>query len=122
MIYRPSTAIIELVGPKQPPKKTHLWGLTLVTSDVDRTHAQLPQSTKAPWDAVQPGRRMTVLKHSHHGISTALAFMSPHIKGVEGKGMERERLLEQRALAQEAELRKRDSLVAGHDKIHTAKL
>lgn len=108
VIFRPSATIIELVGSKNtagsPP---HLWGLTLVTHDVDATHAQLPTSTKEPWPAVQPGRRMTVLRHQEHSISVAIAFMTPHISGLEGNGEARERLFEARARAQEDLLRSR---------------
>ena len=43
-----------------------LFGLTLVTTDVDQTHAVLAETTKAPWPAVQPGRRMTVVRHKEH--------------------------------------------------------
>ena len=107
VIYRPGEAIIELVGPRQPPPRSMLAGLTLVTTDVDATHAALSDSTKPPWDAVQPGRRMTVVKHAVHGMSVPVAFMSPHVRGVEGSGDERERLFQRRARAQEEELRRR---------------
>ena len=50
---------------------------------------------------------MTVAQHTKHGVSVAMAFMSPHVKGLEGTGEERERLFEQRARAQEAELERR---------------
>jgi hypothetical protein len=108
VIFRPATAIIELVESKNtvgnPPR---LFGLTLVTEDVDHTHRFLPESTKPPWPAVQPGRRMTVVQHAKHGVSVAMAFMSPHVKGLEGTSEDRERLFEQRARAQEAELEQR---------------
>lgn len=110
VIFRPSTAIIELVQSKNtensPP---YIWGLTLVTGDVDKTHASLEKTTKAPWPAVQPGRRMTVLDNKAHGLSVALAFMTPHVAGLEGTGENRERLFEERARAQEAELAKREA-------------
>jgi len=108
VIFRPSTAIIELVQTKNTAKAPpHIWGLTLVTGDVDQTHAFLDKTTKAPWPAVQPGRRMTVVDHKAHGMSVAMAFMSPHVAGLEGTGEERLRLFEVRARAQETELKKR---------------
>ena len=117
VIYRPGQAIIELVGPRQPPPKPSLAGLTLVTADVDATHAALSESTKPPWDAVQPGRRMTVVKHALHGMSVPIAFISPHVRGVERSGDERERLLERRARAQEAELKRRGEDTGGASKL-----
>jgi len=41
-------------------------------------------------------------------MSVAVAFMSPHVKGLEGTAEERERLFEERARAQEAELAQRE--------------
>lgn len=108
MIYRPSDVIIELVGPEAPPPAAMLWGLTLVTSDVDHTHRFLPTHTKAPWPAVQPGRTMTVLKE-FPGISIPIAFMSPHVKDTSNlRGESREQLYQQRARAQERELKQRN--------------
>ena len=107
VIYRPSSVIIELVGPKIAPEKPMLWGLTLVTADVDKAHALLQSSTKAPWPAVQPGRRMTVLQGHKHGVTVGVALMSPHVKGLEGTDAEREKLFEDRARAQEKELSER---------------
>lgn len=52
---------------------------------------------------------MTVLKEAQHGISVAVAFMSPHVRGLEGSKEERERLFEQRAREQEDELAKREA-------------
>jgi hypothetical protein len=109
VMFRPRTTIIELVGSKHtadfPP---HLWGLTLVTNDVDLTHDYLSKTTNPPWAAVQPGRRMTVVKHKEHDMSVPVAFMSPHVKGLEGNREDRERIFEQRARAQEAELKRRE--------------
>jgi hypothetical protein len=77
-----ATCTIELIGPAEGEGDgaAELWGLTLVCEDIDATHAALPESTKAPWDAVQKGRRMTVLQGKPHGISVACALISPHVK------------------------------------------
>ena len=74
-----ATCTIELIGPAEGEGDgaAELWGLTLVCEDIDATHAALPESTKAPWDAVQKGRRMTVLQGKPHGISVACALISP---------------------------------------------
>lgn len=110
VIFRPSRVILELVESKNtksnPPR---LFGLTLVTEDVDQTHKVLKSTTKPPWPAVQPGRRMTVVRHADHNMSVAVAFMSPHVRGLEGNSEDRERLFEQRAQEQEAELQKRET-------------
>lgn len=110
VIFRPSKVIIELIESKNtksnPPS---LFGLTLVTEDVDHTHKVLGSTTKPPWPAVQPGRRMTVVRHSDHNMSVAVAFMSPHVRGLEGSSKDREKLFEQRARAQESELQNRET-------------
>lgn len=108
VIFRPSKAIIELVQSKNTADHLpRLFGLTLVTVDVDKSHQLLAKTTREPWPAVQPGQRMTVVQHAKHGMSVPMAFMSPHVKGLEGTREERERLFEERARAQEAELARR---------------
>ena len=52
---------------------------------------------------------MTVLKEAMHDMSVAIAFMSPHVKGLEVSKEEREQLFEQRAREQEEELRMREA-------------
>eukprot|EP00040_Diaphanoeca_grandis_P021615 m.115344 g.115344 ORF g.115344 m.115344 type:complete len:267 (+) comp28416_c0_seq1:106-906(+) len=109
VIYRPSETIVELVGSsKTANRPAYLWGITVTANDVDHTHAVLPKTTKEPWDAVQPGRRITVLASGAHDVSVALAFMSPHVAGLEGKNEDRELLFQRRARAQEKELEERD--------------
>lgn len=106
VIFRPAHTILELVGVaanaptlRNGSASASLWGLTLVTRDVSHTHAYLRHSTKIPWPAVQPGRRITVLKPGI--VSVAVAFISKHVRGVEGKGRHREKLFERRAREQE---------------------
>merc|ERR1719174_188760 len=113
VIFRPGHTILEVVGVKPTartlangPTAAGLWGLTLVTHDIAHTHAYLPKSTKPPWPAVQPGRHITVLKSS--GVSVAVAFISKHIRGLEGKHSDREKLFEKRAREQEKLLSDRD--------------
>eukprot|EP00427_Karlodinium_veneficum_P023331 CAMPEP_0169119128 /NCGR_PEP_ID=MMETSP1015-20121227/31380_1 /TAXON_ID=342587 /ORGANISM="Karlodinium micrum, Strain CCMP2283" /LENGTH=236 /DNA_ID=CAMNT_0009181965 /DNA_START=46 /DNA_END=753 /DNA_ORIENTATION=+ len=81
---RPSGApcAIELVGPADGTGDgpARIWGLTFVCGDIDVTHGFLRETTKAPWNAVQKGRRMTVLQHKKHDISVACALISPYVK------------------------------------------
>eukprot|EP01062_Namystynia_karyoxenos_P062281 TRINITY_DN55192_c0_g1_i1.p1 TRINITY_DN55192_c0_g1~~TRINITY_DN55192_c0_g1_i1.p1 ORF type:complete len:233 (+),score=75.95 TRINITY_DN55192_c0_g1_i1:83-781(+) len=107
LFYRPPQGpIIEIAGPSKgaaPPLR--LWGVMLVSPDLDAFCRALPQSTKPPWTAVQPGRRITTLRGKHHGISIAVAVLSPHVRGAIGKASEA--VLAARARKQDAELRSR---------------
>ena len=108
LFYRPGGTTIEVIAPSQKPEgpkgevDATLWGLTLVSNDINKTHVFLKQSTKPPWDAVQPGRKMTVLNGKVHGVSVLVAIMSPHVKA---KISEEELIA--RARAQEKELAER---------------
>lgn len=103
--YRPSATTIELIAPFKtkdvtPTLPVTVWGFTFVCQDLEACHRKLRSSTKPPWDAVQPGRRITVLRCKMHGITPMVAFMSPHVKHTADE-ME----LRRRAASQEAELR-----------------
>lgn len=108
--YRPSQTTIELLSPLKAKvtasavAPVSVWGLTFVCRDLDETHRCLPQSTRPPWEAVQPGRQITVLKGKVHDITLSVAFMSPHVKH---KADEEE--LRRRAAVQELELHSRKS-------------
>mmetsp|Transcript_75561 Transcript_75561/g.238900 ORF Transcript_75561/g.238900 Transcript_75561/m.238900 type:complete len:258 (-) Transcript_75561:191-964(-) len=105
--------IIEMVGPVVPPKEgeaghAEIWGLTFVSGDLDKTHAVLPKHTKPPWKAVQPGRRITTLRHGGElGVSLALAFMSPHVREDPLPADQREAAYVRNAREQEEELARR---------------
>ena len=85
-LYRPSKTIIEVISPmtqeKSPsaPLSNIIWGLTFSCSDIEKIHSMLPATTKPPYNAVQVGRKMTVLDTLKHGIPLRIAFMSPHVK------------------------------------------
>jgi len=101
--YRPSETTIELLAPlgsKQIPAA--VWGITFVCDDLDACHRRLPSTTKPPWEAVQPGRRITVLNGKEHGITLSVASMSTHVKF-----RAKEEELRKRAEEQEEQLRKR---------------
>ena len=110
VFYRPSSCIIELVAPKivdeaKSERLARLWGLTLVAPDLEATHAFLAGSTKPPWEAVQPGRQITVLQGKEHDISCAIALMSPHVSAQYASDEAREEAQRARAAAQEQQLK-----------------
>ena len=84
--YRPGNMTIEVIsnfnsdkGPPTTKPKAELWGITFVTPDIDFTHNFLKDATKPPRAALQKGRRITTLDTLSFGISTRVAFMSPHV-------------------------------------------
>jgi hypothetical protein len=79
--YRTDSTIIEVICPMQKTLDCGLiWGITFVSEDIDATHDYLKPLTKVPWNAVQPGRRITTLNTDHLDISLKIAFISPHGK------------------------------------------
>ncbi len=76
--------ILELVGPdaREPvtDEPTSIFGLALVSDDLDATAASLGELLGSPKDAVQPGRRIAGLRHRQLGMSLPLAVMSPHVR------------------------------------------
>lgn len=75
--------IVELVGPGDDEPATQeaptLFGLALVSGDLDATVGHLGELAGTPRDAVQPGRRIAGLRGGRVGVSIALAVMSPHV-------------------------------------------
>jgi Glyoxalase/Bleomycin resistance protein/Dioxygenase superfamily len=71
--------IIELIAPIDSggdgPAK--FFGLAYTVGDVDATAALLVDHIGDVKEAVQPGRRITTLRHKPLGLSVATAFMSP---------------------------------------------
>jgi hypothetical protein len=79
IFFRFSDVVIEVVG---SPGTTGtgpatLWGITYVVSDIDATAAFLDERTTAVKQAVQPGRRITTLRHQDVGMSVRTAMISP---------------------------------------------
>lgn len=77
------SVILELVGPDTVVSQENdgpatLWGLALISDDLDATAAWLGPKSTPPKEAVQPGRRIATLKTRDLNISTAVALMSPH--------------------------------------------
>lgn len=72
--------ILELVGPITPTGSTHasIWGLALVSDDLDATAATLGNALSNPRPAVQKGRRIAAIKGRELGLSVPIAIMTPH--------------------------------------------
>jgi hypothetical protein len=73
--------ILEVVGPAEAAGDgpLMLWGLALVSEDLDATIAFLgPDRCSEPRDAVQPGRRIATLRTREMGISVPVAVMDDH--------------------------------------------
>lgn len=74
--------ILELVGPDEGEptsgEPASLFGLALVSGDLDATVAALGDLAGTPRDAVQPGRRIAAIRCERVGVSLPLAVMTPH--------------------------------------------
>jgi hypothetical protein len=70
------TALLELGGPVEGEAGPHLWGVTLVASNIDALAARLGPLLGAVRDAVQPGRRIATLRREACS-SVPLAFITP---------------------------------------------
>lgn len=73
------STVLEVAGPVDPAGDgpARLWGLALVSADLDRTVHDLGGRISAPRPAVQPGRRIATVATADAGITLALAVMSP---------------------------------------------
>jgi hypothetical protein len=56
-----------------------LWGITYVVADIDATAALFGDHTTPVKQAVQPGRRITTLRHHELGMSVRTAMISAPI-------------------------------------------
>ena len=72
--------ILELVGPevKSDDELTKIWGLALISEEIEKTVDFLGDLTTPLKPAVQPGRLITTIKTKVLGIDDALAIMTPH--------------------------------------------
>lgn len=71
--------ILEVAGPAAPAgdDPASLWGLVVVTADIDALPARTDQLVGTIRSAVQPGRRIAPVSRGA-GSSVPLAFMTPH--------------------------------------------
>jgi hypothetical protein len=82
IFFRAGEVIIEVVGSPETTGEgpSTLWGITYVVADIDATAAYFGDRTAPVKDAVQPGRRITTLRHRELGISIRSAMISSHIR------------------------------------------
>lgn len=83
VFFRLGPVILEVVGSpsSEGDGPSSLWGITYVVEDIDATAAFLAERTLPVKDAVQPGRRITTLRHRDLGMSVRTAMISPPILG-----------------------------------------
>ena len=75
--------IIEVVGSPEAASEgpSTLWGITYEVANIDATAAYFGDRTAPVKDAVQPGRRITTLRHHELGMSVRSAMISAPILG-----------------------------------------
>lgn len=80
LFLRLGEVILEVVGSSTSATDgpAQLWGLTHTVPDIDAAAALLGERTSPVKDAVQPGRRITTLRHRELGMSVRTALISPH--------------------------------------------
>ena len=78
IFFRFGDVIIEAVGSPGAASEgpSTLWGITYVVADIDATAAFFAENTPPVKDAVQPGRRITTLRHHELGMSVRSAMIS----------------------------------------------
>ena len=83
IFFRLGSVILEVVGAPDAANDgpSSLWGITYVVADIDATASFFGDRTLAVKDAVQPGRRITTLRHRDLGMSVRTAMISPPILG-----------------------------------------
>lgn len=78
IFFRLGEVILEVVGSPDATGDgpSTLWGLTYVVEDIDTTAAYFGDRTAPVKPAVQPGRRITTLRHQEFGMSVRTAMIS----------------------------------------------
>jgi hypothetical protein len=82
VFYRLDDVILEVVGSPDAvgDGPSSLWGITFVADDIEGAAAFFGANTSPLKDAVQPGRRITTLRHRELGMSVRTALISPHAR------------------------------------------
>ncbi|MCR1786616.1 hypothetical protein KVF89_29040 [Nocardioides carbamazepini] len=82
MFFRLGEVILEVVGSPDETGEgpSSLWGITYTVADIDVAAERLGVRTSVVKDAVQPGRRITTLRHRDLGMSVRTALISPHVR------------------------------------------
>lgn len=83
IFFRLGAVILEVVGAPGAAGDgpSSLWGITYVVADIDATAAFFGDRALPVKDAVQPGRRITTLRHRDLGMSVRTAMISMPILG-----------------------------------------
>ena len=78
IFFRFGEVIVEVVGAPVAAGDgpSTLWGITYVTADIDATAAFFGERTAPVKPAVQPGRRITTVRHRELDISVRTAMIS----------------------------------------------
>lgn len=78
VFFRLGEVILEVVGSPETSSDgpSTLWGITYVVDDIDASAAFFGAHTAAVKDAVQPGRRITTVRHKDYGMSVRTAVIS----------------------------------------------
>jgi hypothetical protein len=78
VFFRFIDVIIEAVGSPGAASEgpSTLWGITYAVADIDTTASFFGDNTTPVKDAVQPGRRITTLRHRELGMSVRSAMIS----------------------------------------------
>ena len=79
VFYRLGEVVLELVGSPETHDDgpAHFWGLTFTVANIDASARFFGENTGRVKDAVQPGRRITTLRHQALGLSVATALITP---------------------------------------------
>jgi hypothetical protein len=85
--FRAGEVIVELIGPAEPSDDgpAQFFGLAHTVTDIDATKALLGDHLGNVKDAVQPGRRISTLRHKDFGMSVATAFMSDGVDSIDAE-------------------------------------
>lgn len=83
IFFRFGAVIIEVVGSPGTADDgpSTLWGITFNVTDIDGTATFFGDRTTPVKDAVQPGRRITTIRHAEFGMSVRTAMLSAPILG-----------------------------------------
>ncbi|MCG7593090.1 VOC family protein [Mycobacterium sp. C3-094] len=78
IFYRFGATIVEVVGSPTTsnPGPSTLWGITFEVTDIDEAARFFGDRTSTVKAAVQPGRRITTLRHHELGLSVRTALIS----------------------------------------------
>lgn len=81
IFFRLDAVILEVVGAPDAAAggPSSLWGITYTVADIEATASFFGERTSPVKDAVQPGRRITTLRHRELGMSVRTAMISPPI-------------------------------------------